>query len=81
MTAEFAKNLATNDNASIGQLLNVLMWLNKDVTQLRNTQKWIDKNLLPETVESLDDQITAEIKETEKLIKLIELKIKNKCTS
>lgn len=81
MTAEFAKNLATNQNASIGQLLNALAWLNKDVTQLRDRQKWIDENAIPETVELFNNQITAEIQQTEKLIKLIESKIKNKCTS
>jgi hypothetical protein len=81
MTAEFAKNLATNDNASIGQLLSALMWLNKDITQLRNRQKWIDENALPEAIKFVNNQITAEIQETERLIDLIELKIKNKCTS
>ena len=81
MTAEFAKNLATNDDASIGQLLNALMWLNKDITQLRNRQKWIDENAPPETIKFVNNEITAEIQETERLIDLIELKIKNKCTS
>lgn len=81
MAVEFAKNLATNDNASLGQLLNALAWLNKDIFQLRNRQKWIDENTPHEAIEFVDNQITAEIQETERLIDLIELKIKNKCTS
>ena len=81
MVAEFAKNLVTNDDASIGQLLNALAWLNKDISQLRNRQGWIDENALPEAIEFVHNQITAEIQETERIIGLIELKIKNKCTS
>jgi hypothetical protein len=81
MTAEFIEVLLIDEKASIGKLLNALSWLNKDITQLRNRQKWIDKNASPQTIEFISNQILAEIKKTERLIKLIELKLKNKCTS
>lgn len=81
MAAEFVEVLLIDEKASIGKLLNALSWLNKDITQLRSWQKSIDKNAPPQTIEFITNQILAEIKETERLTKLIELKIKNKCTS
>jgi hypothetical protein len=52
-----------------------------DVTRLKDRRRWVELNALPETVENINAQISAEIDEVEKLISSIKSRIESKCTS
>ena len=80
MPVQTTKDLLANDNATVGELLNALTWLAKDVAQLKDRKKWIDQSASAEMVIDINNQITEEIKDVEELINLVKLRIKSKCT-
>ena len=81
MPVQIIKNLLANNNTTVGELLNALIWLAKDVAHLKDRKKWISQNASPEMAIDIDNQITEEIKDVEELINSIKLRIKTKCTN
>ena len=80
MLSQTTKDLIANNNATVGQLLDALIWLAKDVAQLKDRKKWIDQSASAEMVVDINNQITEEIKNVETLINSVKLRIKAKCT-
>ena len=80
MPVQTTKDLLANNSATVGELLNELVWLAKDVAQLKDRKKWIDQSASAEMVIDTNNQITEEIKNVERLINLVKLRIKTKCT-
>ena len=80
MPVQATRDLLANNNATVGELLNALIWLAKDVSHLKDRKKWIDQSALPEMVIDINNQITEEIRDVEELINLVKLRIKTKCT-
>lgn len=80
MPMQTTKDLLANNSATVGELLNELVWLAKDVAQLKDRKKWIDQSASAEMVIDINNQITEEIKNVEGLINLVKLRIKTKCT-
>lgn len=80
MPVQTTKILLANNNATVRELLNALIWLAKDVAQLKDRKKWIDQSASAEMVIDINNQITEEIKDVEKLINLVKLRIETKCT-
>lgn len=80
MPVQTAKDLLANENATVGQLLNALTWLAKDVARLRDRKKWIDQSAWKEAIVDINTEITEEIKAVEELMSLVKLRIKSKCT-
>ena len=80
MPMQTTKDLLANNSATVGELLNELVWLAKDVAQLKDRKKWIHQSASAEMVIDINNQITEEIKNVEGLINLVKLRIKTKCT-
>lgn len=80
MPIKTANDLLADNKTSVEQFLNALTWLTTDAARLKERRQWIRQNALPELVESIDTQISAEIKEVEELVDSIKSRIKDKCT-
>ena len=80
MPVQTTKDLLANNRATVGELLNALIWLAKDVARLKDRKKWIDQSASAEMVIDINNQITEEIKDVEELMDLVKLRIKAKCT-
>jgi hypothetical protein len=81
MPIRTVNDLLADENTSVEKLLNALTWLTADITRLKNRQRWVEFNALPETVKSINAQISVEINEVEELISSIKLRIESKCTN